>query len=139
MKIKKINDLSKYEAEFTITDGSFDVYGTCISLPLPDNRIPEIGSHVSCLYAFFLTDNPNIKKLYRQSEHKYILKKNGLFGMAYFVQGCVLDSDNYLIKVFGFIISLEYLYGAEYCNKKFDFANGDWVSFTVDRFDVEIK
>lgn len=72
---KKINDLSKYEAEFTITDGSFDVYGTCISLPLPDNRIPEIGSHVSCLYAFFLTDNPNIKKLYRQSEHKYILKK----------------------------------------------------------------
>ena len=138
MKIKKINDLSKYEGEFTITDGSFDISGTCISLPLPGNRIPEIGLQVSRVYAFFLTDNPDVKKLYRESDHKYILKKNSLFGMAYFVQGYVLDSEKFLIKVFGFTISLEYLYGTEYCNKKFDFTNGDWISFTVDRFDVEI-
>ena len=140
MKIKKIKDLSsEYEGYFIITDGLKCVESMCVSLPLPDNRIPKIGSLVSCLYAFFLDDNPTIKKLQRQSEHKYRLKKKGLLGMSYYVRGCILDSDKYLVKVFGFIISLEYLYGAEYCcSKKFDFANGDWISFTVNRFDVEI-
>ena len=139
MKIKKIKDLSEYEGEFIVTDGKKKVMGTCISLPLSNNRIPQIGTPVTCLYAFFLVDDPIIKKLYRQLDHKYILRKNGLFGMSYYVQGCVFDSVKYLIKVFGFTISLEYLYGEEYSNKIFDLKNGDWVSFTADRFDVTLQ
>ena len=52
MEIKKIRDLSKYEGEFIITDGSIEVSSICVSLPLVDNRVPKIGSLVNCLYAF---------------------------------------------------------------------------------------
>lgn len=139
MKIKRIKDLSEYEGEFIVTDGLLEVEGTCISLPLSGNRIPEIGTQVAYLNAFFLDDEPIINKLQETKQQKYILKKKGLFGMSYYVQGYVFDADKYLIKVLGFIISLEYLFGAEYSNKTFNLKNGDWVSFIVDRFDITLR
>lgn len=138
MKIKKIKDLSKYEGEFIVTDGKKEVMGSCISLPLPENRIPEIGTTVACLQGFFLEDNPIINKIYNQNEQEYFLKKKGFFGMSYHIRGCVIDSENYLVKVFGFTISLEYIFGAEYGNRSFGFNNGDWISFDVDRFDITL-
>ena len=59
--------------------------------------------------------------------------------MVYKVNVYIIDSRKYLVKVFDFIISLEYIYSYEYSNnKEFIFKDGDWVTFVVDRFDVII-
>lgn len=59
--------------------------------------------------------------------------------MVYKVNGYIIDSRKYLVKVFDFIISLEYIYSYEYSNnKEFIFKDGDLVTFVVDRFDVII-
>ena len=138
MKIKKIQDLTEYEGEFIITDGRFDIEGTCVSLPLSNNRAPYIGESVTSLHAFFLTDEPIIIKLKDIRKQKTRLKKKCIIGMSYYVQGCVIDEKKYLVKVYDFIINLEYLFGSEYENKTFNYKKGEWLSFLVDRFDITI-
>ena len=81
MKIKKIQDLTEYEGEFIITDGRFDIEGTCVSLPLSNNRAPYIGESVTSLHAFFLTDEPIIIKLKDIRKQKYRLKKKFIIGL----------------------------------------------------------
>ena len=93
---------------------------------------------MDCLYAFFLNDDPAIKVVYNTKKQNYLLRKTSLCGMSYKVHGCVFDSSKYLVKVFGFTISLEYVFGIEYGNKTSFLKNGDWVSFVVDRFDVAL-
>lgn len=140
MKIKKIIDLSKYEGELIVTDGLKDISGTCVSLPLHDNRIISIGYPIHHLCAFFLNDNPVIEILSNSKNQTYSLKKVGMIGMAYKVHGLVVNSNEYLIKVFGFTISLEYLYSPNYeGNRVANFKDGDWISFTVDRFDIVLS
>ena len=138
MKIRKIKGLTEYEGELIITDGCFDIEGICVSLPLLNNRTLNIGESVTMLYAFFQKEDPIIIKLNDIKQQKYKLKKNGIFGMSYYVQGRVIDEEKYLVKAFNFIISLEYLFGTEYENRTFVYKNGEWLSFLVDRFDITI-
>lgn len=138
MKIRKIKGLTEHEGELIITDGCFDIEGICVSLPLLNNRALNIGESVTLLYAFFQKEDPIIVKLKDIKQQKYKLKKKGIFGMSYYVQGHVIDEKKYLVKVFDFIISLEYLFGSEYENRTFVYKNGEWLSFLVDRFDITI-
>ena len=55
--------------------------------------------------------------------------------MVYKVNGYIIDSRKYLVKVFDF----ECIYSYEYSNnKEFIFKDGDWVTFVVVIFDVVI-
>lgn len=140
MKVKKITECSNDDCYLAITDGKKTIEGMCISLPLSNNQKPIAGMPINSLYAFFVTDNPVINRITNAKKQKFKLKKTGLFGigMSYKVCALVIDSNNYLVQTFGFIISLEYLFGAEYENKPFVFNDDDWISFEIDRFDIVI-
>lgn len=95
--------------------------------------------NISLLIAFFVDDNPIITKLIKSKIGTFKLAKKGIVEMVYKVNGYIIDSRKYLVKVFDFIISLECIYSYEYSNnKEFIFKDGDWVTFVVDRFDVVI-
>lgn len=137
MFIKKIESLDYNDGEFVISDGINEIKGTCVSLPMPDDKKPFVGMNIISLKAFFF-DTPEIKIIRNTKDQNYLIKKiNKIYGMDYKVQGIVIDEKNFLVKVYDFIVSLEYEFGDAYCdNKEFKFKNGDWLSFVVDRFDI---
>lgn len=83
------------------------------------------------LYAFCL-ENVLIKKEKLANCHK--ITKIGKHGFQYEIIGTILNKKNSLIKVFDFIISLEYFYP----NGISDFEEGDVISITIDRIECEL-
>ena len=131
MKISKINEYSYSYAEYQVSDGDKEIRCVCNSVPLAGGLEPQIGMPIKMLYAFCFEDIL-IKKDKLANYHK--ITKIGIHGFTYEVIGAVLSKKDSLIKVFDFIISLEYFYPNGITN----FEEGDVVSFTVDRIECEI-
>ena len=131
MKISKINEYSYSYAEYQVSDGDKEIRCVCNSVPLPNGLEPQIGMPVKMLYAFCLEDIL-IKEEKSANCHK--ITKIGKYGFQYEIVGTILNKKNSLIKVFDFIISLEYFYP----NGISDFEEGDIVSIIIDRIECEL-
>lgn len=131
MKISKINEYSYSYAEYQVSDGNKEIRCVCNSVPLADGVEPQIGMPVKMLYAFCLED-VLIKEEKSANCHK--ITKVGKYGFQYEIIGTVLSKKDSLIKVFDFIISLEYFYP----NGLTDFEDGDNVSIIIDRIECEL-
>lgn len=131
IKISKINEYSYSYAEYQVSDGNNEIRCVCNSVPLADGLEPQIGMPIKMLYAFCFED-VLIKKAQQASCHK--ITKIGKHGFKYELIGNVLSKKDSLIKVFDFIISLEYFYPNGITN----FEEGDVVSIIIDRIDCEL-
>lgn len=131
MKISKINEYSYSYAEYQVSDGDKEIRCVCNSVPLPNGLEPQIGMSIKMLYAFCLEDIL-IKEEKSANCHK--ITKIGKYGFQYEIVGTILNKMNSLIKVFDFIISLEYFYP----NGISDFEEGDIVSIIIDRIECEL-
>ena len=131
MKISKINEYSYSYAEYLVSDGNKEIRCVCNSVPLADGSEPQIGMPIKMLYAFCLEDIL-IKEEKSANCHK--ITKIGEYGFQYEIVGTILNKKNSLIKVFDFIISLEYFYPDGIS----DFEEGDIVSITIDRIECEL-
>ena len=131
MKISKINEYSYSYAEYQVSDGDTEIRCVCNSVPLPNGLEPQIGMPIKMLYAFCLEDIL-IRKDQSANGHK--ITKLGKYGFQYEIVGTILHKKKSLIKVFDFIISLEYFYP----NGISDFEEGDIVSIIIDRIDCEL-
>lgn len=131
MKISKINEYSYSYAEYLVSDGNKEIRCVCNSVPLADGLEPQIGMPIKMLYAFCLEDIL-IKEEKSANCHK--ITKIGKYGFQYEIVGTILNKKNSLIKVFDFIISLEYFYP----NGISDFEEGDIVSIIIDRIECEL-
>ena len=131
MKISKIIEYSYSYAEYQVSDGDKEIRCVCNSVPLPNGLEPQIGMPIKMLYAFCLEDIL-IRKDQSANGHK--ITKLGKYGFQYEIVGTILHKKKSLIKVFDFIISLEYFYP----NGISDFEEGDIVSIIIDRIDCEL-
>jgi hypothetical protein len=131
MKISKINEYSYSYAEYQVSDGEKEIRCVCNSVPLPNGLEPQIGMPIKMLYAFCLEDIL-IKEEKSANCHK--ITKIGKYGFQYEIVGTILHKKKSLIKVFDFIISLEYFYP----NGISDFEEGDIVSIIIDRIECEL-
>ncbi|MBR2970532.1 MAG: hypothetical protein IKC48_01905 [Clostridia bacterium] len=132
MKISKVNEYSYSYAEYQITDGNNELRCVCNSVPLPYGLEPKAGMPVKKVYAFSYVELFIQKET--QSSADAIIKTEE-FGFQYKIIGTVLDIKLSLIKVFDFVISLEY----SYPNGIDGFEDGDKVLVIVDRFDCELN
>lgn len=131
VKIIKINEYAYSYAEYQVSDGNREIRCICNSVPLPDDLEPQVGMPVKLLYADCLEDIV-IKKEKSSTCHK--ITKMRKYGFEYKIIGTVLSKKDSLIKVFDFIISLEYLFP----NGIIGFEDGDTVSMIVDRIECEL-
>ena len=131
MKISKINEYSYSYAEYQVSDGNKEIRCICNSVPLANGIDPQIGMPIKMLYAFCF-ENILIKK--EKSTNCHNITKIGKYGFQYEIIGNILSKKDSLIKVFDFIISLEYFYP----NGIWDFEEGDTVSIITDRIECEI-
>ena len=131
MKISKINEYSYSYAEYLVSDGTYEIRCVCNSVPLAGGVEPQIGMPVKILYAFCYEDIL-IKEEKSANCHK--ITKIGKYGFQYEIIGTILHKKKSLIKVFDFIISLEYFYPDGIS----DFEEGDIVSITIDRIECEL-
>ena len=59
--------------------------------------------------------------------------------MSYSLRGKMVDTKKYILKVYDFYVSLEYLFSPEYIEpQEFKFKDGEWIELIVDRFDAII-
>ena len=131
MKISKINEYSYSYAEYLITDGKREIRCVCNSVPLPYNLEPVTGMHVRMLYAF------NYGLVEIKKENNFCddsIEKTEKHGFQYEVVGSILDRKKSLIKVFDFVISLEYAYP----NGIDKFEDGDKILLVIDRIECEL-
>ncbi len=131
MEIRHILEYNYNYAEYMVTDGNREIRCMCNSVPLPNNLEPQIGMKVKILYAFCYEDLL-LKKQKTSYCHKIV--KTEKYGFQYEIVGTILNKKNSLIKVFDFIISLEYFYPDGIS----DFEEGDIVSITIDRIECEL-
>lgn len=131
MKISKINEYSYSYAEYLVSDGTYEIRCVCNSVPLAGGAEPQIGMPIKMLYAFCLED---ILIKEEKSANCHMITKIGKYGFQYVIVGTILNKKNSLIKVFDFIISLEYFYPDGIS----DFEEGDIVSITIDRIECEL-
>ena len=131
MKISKINEYSYSYAEYLVSDGNYEIRCVCNSVPLAGGAEPQIGMPIKMLYAFCLED---ILIKEEKSANCHMINKIGKYGFQYEIVGTILNKKNSLIKVFDFIISLEYFYPDGIS----DFEEGDIVSITIDRIECEL-
>jgi hypothetical protein len=131
MKISKINEYSYSYAEYQVSDGDKEIRCVCNSVPLPNGLEPQIGMPIKMLYAFCYEDLL-IRKDKSANGHKII--KLGKYGFEYEIVGTILHKKKSLVKVFDFIISLEYFYPDGIS----DFEEGDIVSMIIDRIECEL-
>ena len=131
MKISKIIEYAYSYAEYLVSDGTYEIICVCNSVPLAGGVEPQIGMPIKMLYAFCFEDIL-IKEEKSANCHK--ITKIGKYGFQYEIVGTILNKKNSLIKVFDFIISLEYFYPDGIS----DFEEGDIVSITIDRIDCEL-
>ena len=114
MYIKSVKEFSKSYYELVVTDNSKDVICVCDSIPLDDGMIPTNGMKIKMLNAFFVDECPKITVVDDVKKQNYKLFKRGLFGMSYGLRGKIVDAKRYIIKVYDFYVSLEYLFSSEY-------------------------
>ena len=131
MKISKINEYAYSYAEYQVSDGNKEIRCVCNSVPLAGGLEPQVGMPVKMLYAFCLEDIL-IKPEKSSDCHK--ITKIRKYGFEYKIIGTVLSKKDSLIKVFDFIISLEYFFS----NGIIGFEDGDNVSMIVDRIECEL-
>ena len=131
MKISKINEYSYSYAEYLVSDGTYEIRCVCNSVPLAGGAEPQIGMPIKMLYAFCLED---ILIKEEKSTNCHMITKIGKYGFQYEIVGTILNKRNSLIKVFDFIISLEYFYPDGIS----DFEEGDIVSIIIDRIECEL-
>lgn len=131
MKISKINEYSYSYAEYLVSDGYREVRCICNSVPLPNNQEPEVGMSVKMLYAFSYADTID---LIISKDKNYYIQKDKAHYFKYKVCGTIENHQKALIRVFDFIISLEYFYP-----DGFNFLMNDgYVEFEIDRFDCDL-
>ena len=131
MVIKKVLKYDYNYAEYVVTDGNYNLICMCLSVPLSDNKVPQVGMLIENIFAFTISDTIRLtisknKKHFIQKEKKYF---------KYKVCGNVVDSRKSLIRIFDFIVSLEFSYPDVLPTI---FKNNDYVEFEVDRFDCTI-
>ena len=139
MRIKKVKEFSEDYCELVVTDNYKNVNCVCDFSPTQKSEVPLSGTKISKLNAFFLDENPKITLVSDEKKQNFKLSKKGLWGMSYSLRGKIVDEKNYILKVYGFYVSLEYLFSSEYFNSlEFIYKDGDWIDLVVDRFDAVI-
>ena len=139
MRIKMVKEYTESYCELVVTDNYKNVICVCDFIPMQKNEVPLCGAKISMLNAFFLDENPKITLVNDKDKQNFKLSKKGLCGMSYSLRGKIVDEKKYILKVYGFHISLEYLFSSEYVNPlEFIYKDGDWIDFVVDRFDAVI-
>lgn len=132
MKIKLILEYNFNYAEYIVTDGKHDLICMCLSVPLSDNKEPKTGMQIKNLYAF---SYENTIRLNISNNKKCYIKKDKNDYFKYKVCGSVEDSKKATIKVFEFVISLEYYYPEGFNSS---LKNGEYVEFYIDRVDCTL-
>ncbi len=131
MKISKINEYSYSYAEYLVSDGNWELRCICNSVPLPNDQEPKIGMPVKMLYAFSYADSID---LIISKDRNYYIQKDEIDYFKYKVCGTIENHQKALVRVFDFIISLEYYYP-----NGFDFLMNDgYIEFQIDRFDCDL-
>lgn len=131
MVIKQILEYNFNYAEYVVTDGNYDLICMCLSVPLANNKEPKPGMRIGSIFAFSYSDT--IQLNVSKNRNCFIQKDKGYF--EYKVCGNIVDCEKSLIKVFDFIISLEFSYPDGLPSM---FNNNDYVEFQVDRLDCTI-
>ena len=137
MHIKSVKEYYVSYCELVVTDNLKDV--VCICDSLDNGMVPKEFMEIKKLNAFFVDDTPKITVISDIKKQNYKLSKAGIFGMAYNIKGEIVDAQQYIVKVYDFYISLEYLFSSEYDGfQEFLYKEGEWVELVVDRFDAII-
>ena len=135
MHIKSVKEYYVSYCELVVTDNLKDVI--CICDSLDNGMVPKEFMEIKKLNAFFVNDTPKITVISDIKNQNYKLSKSGICGMAYNVKGEIVDAQQYIVKVYDFYISLEYLFSSEYDGfQEFLYKEGEWVELVVDRFDA---
>lgn len=134
MQIKEILQYDWNYAEYIVTDGMYDLLCMCNSVPLPDNIPPQVGMKISSIYAFSYAEIEITKITNQENKNFYIDKGKSYF--AYQLCGKIIDVKKALVQVYNFIISLEYQF---IDGLPFDYLEGDFIAFNVDRLDCFIE
>ena len=135
MHIKSVKEYYASYCELVVTDNLKDVI--CICDSLDNGMVPKEFMEIKKLNAFFVDDTPKITVISDIKKQNYKLSKSGICGMAYNVKGEIVDAQQYIVKVYDFYISLEYLFSSEYDGfQEFLYKEGEWVELVVDRFDA---
>ena len=134
MQIKEILKYDWNYGEYIVTDGYNDIVCMCVSVPLPDNLSPEIGMKISILYAFFFKD-VKIEKLAKQEDKVFFIERGQTY-FEYCLYGKIFDVKKALVKVYGFIVSLEYDFSDGFPS---DYSEGDFIKINADRLDCCIE
>ena len=139
MHIKIVKEYSESYCELVVTDNYKNVICVCDFMPTKKTEVPLSGTKISMLNAFFLDENPKITLVNDKDKQSFKLSKRGLCGMSYSLRGKIVDAKKYILKVYGFYVSLEYLFSPEYVNPlEFIYKDEDWIDLVVDRFDAVI-
>ena len=139
MHIKIVKEHSESYCELIVTDNLKEIACICDSIPLDNGRIPASGMKIKMLNAFFSDESPKITIIYDVKKQNYKLSKVGMWGMSYSLRGKMVDTKRYILKVYDFYVSLEYLFSPEYIEpQEFTFKDGEWIELIVDRFDAII-
>lgn len=134
MYIKKILEYDYNYANYMVSDGFNEVKCLCISVPLPNDREPQVGMEVLKIYVFTV-NKLEIMKVLEEKDKKFYLSKTPLIGFEYKIIARIVDCKKAIVEVFNFKISLEFEYEQGFSE---DFKNGDFIEFEVDRLDCEI-
>ena len=135
MHINSVKEYYVSYCELVVTDNLKDVI--CICDSLDNGMVPKEFMEIKKLNAFFVNDTPKITVISDIKKQNYKLSKSGICGMAYNVKGEIVDAQQYIVKVYDFYISLEYLFSSEYDGfQEFLYKEGEWVELVVDRFDA---
>lgn len=137
MHIKSVKEYYVSYCELVVTDNLRNV--VCICDSLDSGMVPKEYMEIKKLNAFFVDDTPNITVIRDINKQNYKLSKAGICGMAYNIKGKIVDAQQYIVKVYDFYISLEYLFSPEYKGfQDFLYKEGEWIELVVDRFDAII-
>lgn len=134
MFIKQILVYDYSYAEYIVSDNINDVICMCLSVPLPNNKLPMVNMEVMMIYAFSISGDIEIKRIENaQDRNIKILRGSSYF--EYILRARVLDAKKSLVSLYGLIISLEYCYPDGLPK---DILNGDYIQFHADRLDCEL-
>ena len=137
MHIKSVKESYVSYCELVVTDNLRDVI--CICDSLDSGMVPKECMEIKKINAFFVDDTPKITVIRDIKKQNYKLSKAGICGMAYNIKGKIVDTQQYIVKVYDFYISLEYLFSPEYKGfQDFLYKEGEWIELVVDRFDAII-
>ena len=134
MYITKILEYSYNYADYIVSDGVKELKCMCISVPLPDDKEPQIGMEVLRIYAFAV-NRIDIIKITNEKQKNYKISNQIFSYFKYKLRGKIIDCKQAIVQVFDFTIRLEWEYPNGFSE---EFQNGDFIEFEVDRLDCEI-